>query len=205
MIFEDEAVIRIKNSPIAFKARDIFEVIAFLKFMMRICGNEMEKCDFNNLLKNNLNDQKVDLMKILKERFNKNKEELSKINIEYKNILDKRESESNKKKNNLKSNHQEENQTPNKQVQKTTVTNNFIFKEKIHKNSENFNNNTSTITREESKDKNGQQSKSDKEIQDLLDYEFKNFKENSAVNEYENFYTNGMFQKFLEKYYYEGV
>lgn len=200
MIFEDEAVIRIKNSPIAFKARDIFEVIAFLKFMMRICGNEMEKCDFNNLLKNKLNEQKVDLMKILKERFNKNKEDLSKINIEYKNILDKRESESNKKKNNLKLNHQEENETP-----KGNVTNNFIFKEKIHKNYENFNNNTSSITQDEIKEKNNHQSKSDKEIQDLLDYEFKLFKVSSSVNEYENFYNNGMVQKFLEKYYYEGI
>jgi hypothetical protein len=220
IIFEDEAVIRIKNSPIAFKAKDIFEVIAFLKFMIKICGKQMEKCDFNNLLKNSLNQQKLDLMKVLKDRYNKNKEDIAKIHAEYKKTLDNNEariismnnaskennndpsSVAGKAKKNLKSSRNEINQNSSADnIQRLSLTNNFIFKEKISDNNVNDlnKNHTQSIVNKNKSDEH----KSEKEIEELLDYEYKFFKENSSVNEFENFYNNGLFQKYLTRYYYE--
>ena len=201
IIFEDEAVIRIRNSPIAFKARDIFEVIAFLKFMMNVCGNQMEKCDFNTLLKSSFDQQKIDLMKVFKDRFNKNKEEMSKIFSEFKNIFDKNDDDAKKistetSKNNLKGS--QRNDSDNL-LRKRANSDEFAFKEQYPKVDRNTSKNNTDL------DEQFKKQHVEREIDDLLEYEFKAFKENSSINEYENFYNNIRFQKYLEKYYYEGI
>lgn len=71
IIFEPEAKIKIKNSPIEFKTKDIFEVISFLKYIINICGNKMEKCDFNMLLKSRINDDREKLKKVFKDSIKK--------------------------------------------------------------------------------------------------------------------------------------
>ncbi len=201
IIFEDEAVIRIRNSPIAFKARDIFEVIAFLKFMMNVCGNQMEKCDFNTLLKNSFDQQKIDLMKVFKDRFNKNKEEMSKIYSEFKNNFYKSDDDAKKislepSKNNLKDS--QRNNSDNL-LRNRANSDEFAFKEQYSKVDRNTINNNTDV------DEQSKKQHVEREIDDLLEYEFKAFKENSSINEYENFYNNIRFQKYLEKYYYEGI
>jgi hypothetical protein len=201
IIFEDEAVIRIRNSPIAFKARDIFEVIAFLKFMMNVCGNQMEKCDFNTLLKNSFDQQKIDLMKVFKDRFNKNKEEMSKIYSEFKNNFYKSDDDAKKislepSKNNLKDS--QRNNSDNL-FRNRANSDEFAFKEQYSKVDRNTINNNTDV------DEQSKKQHVEREIDDLLEYEFKAFKENSSINEYENFYNNIRFQKYLEKYYYEGI
>jgi hypothetical protein len=50
--FDPEAVLKLKRSNIAFKVKDVFEVITFMKYIVKICGSKLEKCDFNSLLKN---------------------------------------------------------------------------------------------------------------------------------------------------------
>jgi len=60
--FNPYAQVKLKNSNIVidildkvkvFHAKDIFEVIAFMKYIVKICGNKLEKCDFRNILLNN--------------------------------------------------------------------------------------------------------------------------------------------------------
>jgi len=201
IIFEDEAVIRITNSPIAFKAKDIFEVIAFLKFMMNVCGNQMEKCDFKNLLKNRFDQQKVDLMKVFKERFNKNKEELSKIYSMFKNNFQNGDDEAKKmsletKKNNFKGSQGDK---ADNLMRNRVNSDEFAFKEKYSKVDKN------TIKNNDDLNEQSNKQHVEKEIEDLLDYEFKLFKENSSINEYENFHNDIRLQKYIEKYYYEGM
>ena len=60
--FDPEAILKLKNSKIAFKVKDVFEVITFMKYVVKICGSKLEKCDFNTLLKNNNANQ---LLKII--------------------------------------------------------------------------------------------------------------------------------------------
>lgn len=60
--FDPEAILKMKGSRIAFKMKDVFEVITFMKFIVKICGSKLEKCDFNNLLKNYNSNQLLQLM-----------------------------------------------------------------------------------------------------------------------------------------------
>lgn len=50
--FNPEAVMKMKNSKVNFKIKDIFEVITFMKYIVKICGSKLENCDFNTLIKN---------------------------------------------------------------------------------------------------------------------------------------------------------
>jgi hypothetical protein len=74
LLFEPDSVIKLKDSPIAFKVRDIFEVLSFMKFMSKVCGNQMENCDLENLLiAKNEAEQKKFIAKIT-EMYNQQKE-----------------------------------------------------------------------------------------------------------------------------------
>lgn len=56
IIFDPDAILKFStNSKINFQVKDLFEVIIFLKFLKRTCGNKLEKCDLGNLLKTNKN------------------------------------------------------------------------------------------------------------------------------------------------------
>jgi hypothetical protein len=50
--FDPEAVMKMKNSKVSFRIKDIFEVITFMKYIVKICGSKLERCDFNTLVKN---------------------------------------------------------------------------------------------------------------------------------------------------------
>jgi hypothetical protein len=72
--FDPEASLKMKDSNIEFKVKDIFEVITFMKFIVKICGSKLENCDFDTLLKNHNANQ---LMQILN-KLNKKQEEMEK-------------------------------------------------------------------------------------------------------------------------------
>jgi DNA polymerase III alpha subunit (gram-positive type) len=72
IIFDPEASLKMRESNIEFKVKDIFEVITFMKFIVNICGSKLEKCDFDTLLKNHNANQ---LMQILN-KLNKKQEEM---------------------------------------------------------------------------------------------------------------------------------
>jgi hypothetical protein len=52
ILFNPEAIMKMKNSKVSFKIKDIFEVITFMKYIVKICGSKLENCDFNTLIKN---------------------------------------------------------------------------------------------------------------------------------------------------------
>ena len=79
IIFDSEAVLKLGKFPISYKVKDFFEVLAFLKYLMRICGYRMEKCDFDNLVKEANNKTKLDLIEKLKV-YEKNYEKIVKFN-----------------------------------------------------------------------------------------------------------------------------
>ena len=67
--FNPEATIKMSNSKLVFRIKDIFEVITFMKYIVKICGNKLEKCNFGNLLKNN-HEQIKQVMKLFEEKQN---------------------------------------------------------------------------------------------------------------------------------------
>jgi hypothetical protein len=52
IMFNPDAIMKMKNSKVSFKIKDIFEVITFMKYIVKICGSKLESCDFNTLIKN---------------------------------------------------------------------------------------------------------------------------------------------------------
>jgi hypothetical protein len=60
--FDPEAVLKLKHSKIAFRVKDVFEVITFMKYIVKICGSKLERCDFNTLIKNRNANQLVQLI-----------------------------------------------------------------------------------------------------------------------------------------------
>jgi hypothetical protein len=210
IIFEDEAVIKLKNSPIAFKAKDIFEVIAFMKFIIHTCGSKMEKCDFNNLTKENNVEQRNKLLSFLKEKYQKMTGEIEGMKSGVEKLKDKAEkikSEINsggqfiKKKmlrqsngNNLSQNKEIKNSA--KKIEPSKIhASNFKFKEEIG--------NKQNLQKLQSQNKVENKLFSvNKEIESEIDFEFKNYKENSMVNDYENFLNEPLFNRMAEQYYY---
>ncbi len=66
--FDPDAVLRLKSSKVAFKVKDVFEVITFMKYIVKICGSKLEKCDFNTLLKNHNANQLMQLINTFEEK-----------------------------------------------------------------------------------------------------------------------------------------
>ncbi len=62
IVFDPEALLKLKSSKIAFKVKDIFEVITFMKYIVKICGSKLERCDFNSLLQNRTANQLMQLL-----------------------------------------------------------------------------------------------------------------------------------------------
>ncbi len=79
IVFDPEATIKLRNNKIAFKVKDVFEVITFMKYIVKICGSKLEKCDFNNLLKNHSANQ---IMQIVR-TFQKKIDETQKKALEF--------------------------------------------------------------------------------------------------------------------------
>lgn len=71
--FDPDAILKMKNSHIAFKVKDVFEVITFMKFIVKICGSKLEKCDFNTLLKNYNSNQMMQILKAYESKLDKAK------------------------------------------------------------------------------------------------------------------------------------
>ena len=96
IIFDPDASIKLRNNKISFKIKDIFEVITFMKYIVKICGSKLEKCDFNNLLKNHNANHIMQLIKTFQQKIDdtqkktielqeiKLKEELKKRDLEEK-------------------------------------------------------------------------------------------------------------------------
>lgn len=97
IILDPEGVLKLKGSNIDYKVKDVFEVITFMKFIVKICGAKLEKCDFNNLLKehsthketiiNNNNKQKNEADKLLlkdEDQYNKNLNTINGDDIKFK-------------------------------------------------------------------------------------------------------------------------
>jgi hypothetical protein len=58
IIFDAETILNFrfsKHNKIDFQVKDLFEVIIFLKFVKKTCGEKLEKCDLRNLLISNRN------------------------------------------------------------------------------------------------------------------------------------------------------
>lgn len=68
--FNPEATLKMTNSRLIFKVKDIFEVITFMKYIVKVCGNKLERCDFGNLLKNNQTEQMQKIMKLIENSSN---------------------------------------------------------------------------------------------------------------------------------------
>jgi hypothetical protein len=94
LVFDPEASLKMKDSNIEFKVKDIFEVITFMKYIVKICGSTLEKCDFDTLLKNHNANQ---LMQILN-KLNKKQEEMQQEKLKEQERLKKQEQEELKKK-----------------------------------------------------------------------------------------------------------
>lgn len=208
--FEDEAVIRLKDSPIAFKAKDIFEVIAFMKFIIHTCGSKMEKCDFNNLTKQNNVEHRNKLLSFLKEKYqsmNGKIEEMKNSVYELENKAEKVKSEmknasqlTHKKmlrgkddKNFTKKNIKKD--SSEKHDSSKYHSNNFKFKEEI-RSAENLKDLQSTNKLHD------KLFSVNRDIESEIDFEFKNYKENNMVNDYENFLNQPLFNSLAEQYYY---
>lgn len=81
--FDPEAVLKLRNSKIAFKVKDVFEVITFMKYIVKICGSKLERCDFNTLIKNRSANQLLQLISAFEKKQNKLlKTETDKIKID---------------------------------------------------------------------------------------------------------------------------
>jgi len=124
--FDPEAILKLRTSKIAFKVKDIFEVITFMKYIVKICGSKLEKCDFNTLLKNQNANQLMQLFAafekkqvkfIEKEKEKIKQEEIKKLEQEKENQNLKGNFPGNSKlksdNNNLRKNISDKNDTPN--------------------------------------------------------------------------------------------
>jgi len=154
ILFDPEATIRLKNNKIAFKVKDVFEVITFMKYIVKICGSKLEKCDFNNLLKNHNANQIMQIVRSFQKKIDetqkkatesqekKTKEEKVKKEEEEKKQNNKNEKNSQQKINNEKSNNAKNinknlrGATPNNENNNAKkdlddlITKQFTFKEK---------------------------------------------------------------------------
>jgi hypothetical protein len=108
IIFDPEAVIRMKSSKLAFKVKDIFEVITFMKYVVKICGSKLERCNFNTLLKNYNTEQTMKMINAFekkleneKKKEQENEEKDEKNNEKSKNL---RKNNDNKDVNNTNNN-----------------------------------------------------------------------------------------------------
>ncbi len=111
IIFDPEATIKLRNNKIAFKVKDIFEVITFMKYIVKICGSKLEKCDFNNLLKNHSANQIMQIVRTFQQKIDDTQKKA--IEVEEKKIMEAKklkETEEKDKKDNLK---KEENKNKN--------------------------------------------------------------------------------------------
>ena len=88
IIFDPEASLKLKNTNVSFKFKDIFEVITFMKYIVKICGSTLEKCDFNTLLKNHNTDQLMQIINIVHKKQEKEKLEEDKKKKEEEKKLD---------------------------------------------------------------------------------------------------------------------
>lgn len=182
IIFDDEAYIKLKDSPIKFKSKDIFEVIAFLKFIIKKCGQKMEKCEFDVLTKDKINSDRTQLMNKLKEKFKNMKEEFQILtNSTLKSFQNFNQSLTNSsvfsnsnKNNNLRHSDSKE------------IVNNLHFKE--------MSSETNSIN---------SMFNVNKDIESEIELEFNNYKDNK-INEYETFLNNPMIDEYASRYYYGG-
>lgn len=85
--FNPDAIMKLKNSKVSFKLKDIFEVITFMKYIVKICGSKLERCDFNTLVKNYSANQ---IMQIIS-AFQKKEDQI--LDVEKKKLRDLEEKE----------------------------------------------------------------------------------------------------------------
>lgn len=99
IIFDPDASIKLRNNKISFKIKDIFEVITFMKYIVKICGSKLEKCDFNNLLKNHNANHIMNLIKTFQQKIDDTQKKTIEIQeIKLKEELKKRDLEEKKQK-----------------------------------------------------------------------------------------------------------
>lgn len=79
--FNPEATIKMSDSRLVFKVKDIFEVITFMKYIVNICGSKLEKCNFGNLLKEN-NELQSKILEIINQAKNINLPEIMPVPVQ---------------------------------------------------------------------------------------------------------------------------
>jgi hypothetical protein len=229
IIFDDDAILKLTNSPIKFKARDIFEIVAFLKYIIKVCGKNMERCDFNQLLDNNIADDQTRLVNILKEKFTKFAEDFLKIgrdkNIPINNdkTLDDKSTNNGQKQGKkllrketfpaarsvsssqtapIASTRSSSSMPLSSASAPTKISSSPSFEAALHPAGSNSMDNFKFKEEKENflKDKIFEVNK---EIEETINFEFKKFND-SKLNDYENFLNSPSFQDYAQKYYYGG-
>jgi len=139
IIFDPEATIRLRNNKMAFKVKDVFEVITFMKYIVKICGSKLEKCDFNNLLKNHNANQVMQIVRT----FQKKIDETQKKALEFQERKMREEKQK-----------REEEEKRKKEEEIKKLENEKIMQEQANKNLKNNNNSTYSNNNNERKNLN---------------------------------------------------
>lgn len=138
--FNPEASIKMSNSKLLFKVKDIFEVITFMKYIVKVCGSRLERCDFGNLLSNNQQDTVKNIMKLIEER----QKEISKVENDFKQQL--KENNNKTSKSNLRKNNKAVNSNKDKNNNEDIDPNIKFYNNDSNNNDSNNNNNNNKMT-----------------------------------------------------------
>lgn len=218
IIFDPDAIMRLRKAPIAFKVKDLFEVVTFLKYMIKICGGRLEKCDFKSLYKANLNDDKKKLLgnlntitndyeKYLKEVddkiINQMAQEFKQKQEEVEKESEKEQTKTNSEMKKMENNLNQKNKNLRNNYMKTEPSQNFKFKESSIYNSHESTNEIALVQNKEIEEP---QIKVNKDIEKQIDYEYSNFKnsemEQESLTNFDDMLANPIMNSFLSNYYY---
>lgn len=181
IIFDPEATIKLRNNKIAFKVKDIFEVITFMKYIVKICGSKLEKCDFNNLLKNHNANQIMQIVRTFQKKIDETQKKAMELQ-EKKMKEEKKQKESEeKKKENLK----------NEEKNKNLRANNISKNDKDEKKKEDDLAKQFTFKEKDLLD-----------IEKELNHDFIFKQTNESLEDYNKFLENPQIADMMNSYYY---
>ena len=200
IIFDPDAILKLSShSKLNFQVKDMFEVICFLKFLKKTCGNKLQKCDMKNLLKN----KKDKFGEMLNHFENKLESVDTKINKNITNeIHNLFEGERNKTLEFLKK--KEEEKIEKEKIQKEKIQKEKLEKEKIKKENENKikKNKIKNSERISSNENNNIKFLSKIEMIDKSKDEYENMLIEDDEH-YEKFLNDPQLSKIISNYYYD--
>ena len=94
---------KLKLKDVEYKIGDVFEAITFTKYIVSICGEQLDKCDFNILKKNNLKSETPKITKVNDNTYLPQFKEMT-PSSDIRSIIDKEYEEYLKKMNEINSN-----------------------------------------------------------------------------------------------------